>query len=572
MRNDADSGDDELAPIARRTNVRTNVRRTFVRDAKDDVWGEMREVYKLTFRHPFIRDTVSSNACGTRSSKMPDAMATDAPNLSTVEEHSQTDAKLNTKAPEVPSLVVLWAANEPTRAGEVLVVPPGSPGPWRLFGRGPASGDDPEQRILLSRHRPGSVLASPPITSPSISRAQFLSRCTEANTLWLKNLGKCRLTLNGNDLAEGEVVPGDILELGKQMVFLCVQRPAWLEGSAPGADHPFGEADRHEIVGESAAMWKLRERIAFIGQRQGHVLIQGPTGTGKELVAGALHACSAQRHLVSHNAATTPEGLVDAEFFGNAKNYPNAGMPERPGFIGAADGGTLFLDEFAEMPMNLQAHLLRVLDGGEYTRLGEAKSRHAKFRLIAATNRPETALKHDVLARFPFRIVTLGLNDRREDIPLLAASIVQRIMRDEPAMAQRFGVNAGEGPPFSMAFVRAMVLRVYTEHVRELKALLWRSIEASKGPCLDVPAEETEIAQRANVADDSAPLPNTSGRARAEKKRDDEPRLTPAVIQAALDKSNGSIEATWRDLGLPSRYALHRLIRRYGLVIKKGPR
>ncbi len=436
---------------------------------------------------------------------------------------------------------------------------------------GPASADDPELRILLSRHRPGSVLPSPPIASPTISRTQFLLRCTEANTLWLKNLGKCRLTQNGNDLAEGEVVPGDTLELGKQMVLLCVRRPAWLEGNKAGAEHAFGEADRHGIVGEAAAIWKLRESITFIGQRQGHVLIQGQSGTGKELVARALHASSAraQRPLVSRNAATIPEGLVDAELFGSARNYPNAGMPERPGLIGEADGGTLFLDEFAELPMNLQAHLLRVLDSGEYHRLGEAKPRRANFRLIAATNRPAAALKHDVLARFPFQIMTPGLNEHREDIPLLAAGIVRGIMRDDPAMAQRF---EGNGPLFSMAFVRALVLRVYTTQVRELAALLWRSMAAGKGRSLEWPAEEKVSDQGACVANGLASMPNTSASMATELGHEDEPELTPAAIQAALDEHNGSIEATWRALGLSSRFVLHRLIRKYGLVVKKGPR
>src|SRR5262249_51707936 len=202
------------------------------------------------------------------------------------------------------------------------------------------------------------------------------------------------------------VGPGDTLELGRQMVFLCVRRPAWITGAPPAEEHSFGDADAHGIVGESPVIWQLRERIAFVGPRSGHALIHGESGTGKELVARALHACSLRtgRPLVARNAATIPEGLVDAELFGNVRNYPNAGMPGRPGLIGEADGGTLFLDELAELPVSLHAHLLRVLDGGEYTRLGEARPRRSDFRLIGATNRPESALKHDVLARLTFRI------------------------------------------------------------------------------------------------------------------------------------------------------------------------
>src|SRR6185295_18995653 len=113
------------------------------------------------------------------------------------------------------------------------------------------------------------------------------------------------------------------------------------------------------------------------------------------LVARALHSRSGMSKLTSRNAATLPEALVEAELFGNLKNYPNPGMPERPGLIGAADGGCLFLDEFAELPQPAQAHLLRALDQGEYQRLGDATVRHARFRLIAATNRPESALRRD---------------------------------------------------------------------------------------------------------------------------------------------------------------------------------
>ena len=117
-------------------------------------------------------------------------------------------------------------------------------------------------------------------------------------------------------------------------------------------------------------------------------MLLGETGTGKELAARAVHRFStrADRPLVARNAATMPAGLIDAELFGNARNYPNPGMAERPGLVGQADGGFLFLDEIGELPSELQAHLLRVLDaGGEYQRLGESRVRRSDFRLLAAT-------------------------------------------------------------------------------------------------------------------------------------------------------------------------------------------
>src|SRR5256885_12859655 len=104
--------------------------------------------------------------------------------------------------------------------------------------------------------------------------------------------------------------------------------------------------------------------------------------------------------MVSRNAATFPAGLIDVELFGNVANYPNHGMPERPGVVGEADGSTLFLDEIGELPTELQSHLLRFLDErGEYTRLGDARRRTSDVRVVAATNRALEDLKHDLAAR-----------------------------------------------------------------------------------------------------------------------------------------------------------------------------
>ena len=144
--------------------------------------------------------------------------------------------------------------------------------------------------------------------------------------------------------------------------------------AAPNAEfvHEFGAADRHGIVGESPAAWELRGRVAFSAGRDAHVLITGPSGTGKELVARAIHESSARhtRSLVARNASTFPSTLIDAELFGNLANYPNAdaGTPraDRAGRFARLCSST----RLASWPADLQAHLLRVLDSGEYQRLG----------------------------------------------------------------------------------------------------------------------------------------------------------------------------------------------------------
>ncbi|MDB4996888.1 MAG: Response regulator of zinc sigma-54-dependent two-component system, partial [Myxococcaceae bacterium] len=332
-------------------------------------------------------------------------------------------------------LVIAWSFDEPHRIGEVALVPAER---TLVLGRGePGDGAD---ALAFVRQRPGLTEATAPLTSPRISRQQLRVRAT-GDALAVSNIGRCRLTVRGEEIAETEVRPGDVLELGSELVLLCVVRSlalAPLSNAYPA--FPFGRADSYGLVGESPEAWRLREVLAFVARRSGHVLVRGASGTGKELVARALHALSsrASRPLVARNAATFPEGLIDAELFGTAKNYPNAGMEARAGLIGEADGSTLLLDEFAELPAAQQTHVLRVLDAGEYTRLGEARMRTSDFRLVAATNREESALKHDVLARLTFRIQVPDLNARREDVPLLAVHLLRRIAKKDPEAVARF--------------------------------------------------------------------------------------------------------------------------------------
>jgi two-component system nitrogen regulation response regulator GlnG/two-component system response regulator HydG len=251
----------------------------------------------------------------------------------------------------------------------------------------------------------------------------------------------------------------------------------------------FGEPDAFGLVGESPAMWELRHRIVAVARQPFHVLVLGPSGAGKELVARAIHARSPRgaAPMVCRNAATIPEGLAAAELFGNLRNYPNPGMLDRPGLIGQAHGTTLFLDEFAELPPALQAHLLRVMDDGEYQRLGEATMRRADVRIIAATNRPTRDVKHDVLARLKVRIAVPGLQERREDVPLLVAHLLRRQAVADPSVARRF--FSGDAPLVSPVLMEALVQHAYTTHVRELDALLVRAILEGRGHYLELSPE-----------------------------------------------------------------------------------
>ena len=461
-----------------------------------------------------------------------------------------SDSKRRSHTPRL-ALVVLWCEAEPWRAGEVLRVPTGS-GVW-LLGRGHRGGEDEAQRLTFCQQRPGRDISTAPLMDRKISRRQLRVSASSKtpDRLDVENVGRRPMLINGTRTHVGSLGPGSMLEVHKRLLLLCQLRD---ELSGPRSTHPFGEADEFGVVGESAAMWRLRERIAFIGARAGHVLILGESGTGKELIAGAIHAASprAGARMIARNAATIPEGLVDAELFGNTRDYPNAGMPARPGLIGAANNTTLFLDEIAELPIEQQSHLLRVLDqDGEYHRLGEFEARYSDLRLIAATNRSVEKLRHDFVMRLPLRIESPNLDARREDIPLLIIQLLEKIAEKDPLINARFMVAAAEPrgrafPLIDMALIAALTHHEYTHHVREISRLLWISLASSPGDRLALTEEvEAEI--------------------RRPRPKPEPESLTPERIQACLDRHAGVKAHVWRELGLSNRFALRRLIKKHNL-------
>ncbi len=442
------------------------------------------------------------------------------------------------------ALVIAWSLDEPLRVGEVAFIP--DDGLEWVLGRGRELEGQP--RVLFGRLRPGPFRPSPPLTGPGISRNQLLIRAQD-DCLEVQQVGRCSMSINTEETSTGgELRAGDTLLLTNQLLLLCVSCPRHMP-SGPRL-HTFGEPDDQQIVGESPASWQLRSEVAFAASSDAHVLILGQSGTGKELAARAVHAMSkrAKRPLVARSAATFPSTLIDAELFGNARDYPNAGMPERPGLVGEADGSTLFLDEIGEMPVEIQAHLLRVLDEGEYQRLGETGTRRSDFRLVAATNRDASQLKHDLLARLRLRIAIPPLDERRQDIPLLARHLLRANARNTPELARFFqGPEQSSAARMDPLLVDHLLRRQYPLNVRDLDSALWTAIAGSRGELIEMTAK---------LGAGSFVPPDSEGPA---------PAVTAEQIEEALVEHRGNISAAYKALGLPSRYALYRLIKAHRL-------
>jgi DNA-binding NtrC family response regulator len=245
-----------------------------------------------------------------------------------------------------------------------------------------------------------------------------------------------------------------------------------------------GSPDSDAMIGESPALQRVRELIAQVAPTDSTVLIQGETGTGKELIARSIHERSARRErpLIKINCAALPRELVESELFGHEKGAFTGAVQQRRGRFELADGGSLFLDEVGELPHEAQAKLLRVLQEREFERVGASRSLRVDVRVIAATNRDLQAevaagrFRADLFFRLNvFPIVLPPLRDRREDVPRLVEHFAAK-------MARRLGRTIDGLAP---TFLQRAVGYDWPGNIRELENLVERALILSRGRMLD---------------------------------------------------------------------------------------
>jgi formate hydrogenlyase transcriptional activator len=244
-----------------------------------------------------------------------------------------------------------------------------------------------------------------------------------------------------------------------------------------------------EIVGNSPALKQLLQQVLTVAGSGATVLIQGETGTGKELIARAIHRLSQRKNapFIRINCAAIPTGLLESELFGHEKGAFTGAISQKIGRVELADGGTLFLDEVGEIPLELQPKLLRVLQDQEFERLGSNRTIKVDMRVVAATNRnlaeriAQNQFRSDLYYRLSvFPIAVPPLRERMEDIPLLVRYFVRQV-------CQRMDRHVESIPPSAMD---ALLHWHWPGNVRELENLMERSVILSEGEVLRVPLSE----------------------------------------------------------------------------------
>ena len=320
------------------------------------------------------------------------------------------------------------------------------------------------------------------------------------------------------------------------------------------------EASFEEVVGQSQALKKVLSLVASVAGTDSMVLIQGETGTGKELVARAIHRLGVRRAgtFVKLNCAAIPTGLLESELFGHERGAFTGAFSQKAGRFELAHRGTLFLDEIGEIPLDLQPKLLRVLQDQEFERLGGTRTLKADARVVAATNRnlaemvATGAFRDDLFYRLNvFPILIPPLRERREDIPELVGHFVERT-------ARRLRKSITEIPPDSM---QALCRYHWPGNVRELANVIERAVILSPGPDLQIRGIDLEAGS--GEAPAQGPVRPAAKPVEPRRLVDAERALITQALQETMWVVGGPAGAAHR-LGL-SRTTLQARMRKLGI-------
>jgi anaerobic nitric oxide reductase transcription regulator len=328
-----------------------------------------------------------------------------------------------------------------------------------------------------------------------------------------------------------------------------------------------------EIIGTSASIQRLRREIDLVARSDFSVLIHGETGTGKELVARAVHGASKRRNepIIHVNCAALPETLAEAELFGHVRGAFTGAASDRPGKFEVADGGTLFLDEIGELPLTVQPKLLRALQEGEIQRVGADRTLKVNVRVLAATNRD--LAKEVVAGRFRadlfhrlnvYPLTVPPLRERGEDIALLAGYFCDTSRR-------RMGV----GPVrLDASAIEALLGFPWPGNVRELenvvsRVVLRRTAVVPRGEAIVLSARHLEADVGPIEFASAEPPARTEEKARHRTLKESAHAHQREVVQRVLAEKDHNLAAAARALGM-DRGNFHRLVKRLGLQKPNG--
>jgi DNA-binding NtrC family response regulator len=304
------------------------------------------------------------------------------------------------------------------------------------------------------------------------------------------------------------------------------------------------------LIGTSPAMQRVKDLIPRAAAAGGAVLITGETGTGKELVARAIHTISARgsKPFVALNCAALNESLLENELFGHARGAFTGAAGPRAGLIEHATGGTLFLDEIGTMPRSLQAKLLRALESGEVRRIGENETRRVDVRFLAATNLDiQSAIDNgdfrtDLFYRLNVHRIHLApLRERGGDIGILIEHFIQR-----------FGAGVVTG--CTPAATQVLMAYTYPGNIRQLQHVVQRAVAVARGELIDLDDLPEEL-----LAPKIAPAVSEGSVAAARERAERE------MIVATLAKNNGEVSAAAREMQV-SRTTMWRLMKKHGIT------